>query len=99
MIGHTFASWLYVELLWLPEELRGSGLGVRVLAEAEAEAARRDCIGSHLDTFSFQAPGFYRRLGYEVFGVIDDYPPGHRRLFLRKRFGSPEAAVSPAATG
>jgi ribosomal protein S18 acetylase RimI-like enzyme len=87
LVGRT-GSWLSVELLWLPEGKRGAGLGTEVMRAAEAEAVRRGCLGAHLDTFSFQAPGFYRRLGYEVFGVIDDYPPGHKRYYLRKRFAS-----------
>lgn len=51
---------------------------------AEEEAVRRGCLGAWLDTFSFQARGFYERLGYSVFGVIEGYPPGHSRFFLKK---------------
>jgi len=65
--------------------MRGSGIGRRLLSEAEAEAIRRRCRGALLDTFSFQARGFYERLGYSAFGVIDDYPPGHCRIFLAKK--------------
>lgn len=91
LTGRTSADWLFVELLWLPEALRGSGLGTRLMAEAEAEARRRGCIGAHLDTYDFQAPGFYRKLGYEVFGSIGDHPRGHARFWMRKRFGDPLA--------
>lgn len=83
--GGTGRGWLFVRMLWLPEAIRGSGLDSRVIEAAEAEAARRGCAHAHVDTFSFQAPGFYRRHGYEVFGALDDYLAGHRRLFLRKR--------------
>ena len=58
---------------------------------AETEALRRRCVGVHLDTFDFQAPGFYERMGFEVFGVVEDHPPGHRRLYLQKRFAYPPA--------
>ena len=51
---------------------------------AEAEAIRRGCLGAWLDTFSFQARGFYERLGYAVFGALADYPPGHDRFFMQK---------------
>lgn len=85
--GSTAWRWLYVHLLWLPETLRGRGLGKRVLAHAEAEARVRFCRGVWLDSFAFQAPGFYQRLGYRVFGALDDYPPGHRRVFLCKDLG------------
>jgi hypothetical protein len=57
--------------------------------EAEAEAIRRGCRGAWLDTFSFQARGFYERPGYSIFGTIENFPPGHRRFFLKKDFASP----------
>lgn len=83
--GRSYYGWLFVELLFVPEGLRGTGVGTELLRRAEAEAVRRGCHGVWLDSFSFQAPGFYRRLGYEVFGVVEDYPPGQRRFFLKKR--------------
>ncbi len=86
LTGRITAAWLFVELFWLPEELRGTGLGTRVMMAAEAEAVRRGCIGVHLDTYDYQAPGFYRKLGYEVFGSIEDHPPGHTRFWMQKRF-------------
>ena len=55
------------------------------MRRAEDEARRRGCRGIWLDSFTFQAPGFYQRLGYEIFGALDDYPPGDKRCFLRKR--------------
>ena len=82
--GSTAYSWLFVQYFWLPESLRGQGLGSEVLRRAEAEARRRGCRAVWLDTFSFQARGFYERQGYGVFGTLEDYPPGHRRFFLRK---------------
>ena len=88
LIGRTTAAWLYVELFWLPKALRGTGLGTRVMLAAEAEAVRRGCIGTHLDTYDYQAPGFYGKLGYEVFGSIEDHPPGHTRFWMRKRFAA-----------
>ena len=51
----------------------------------EAEAIRRGCKGAYLDTFSYQARPFYEKLGYEVFGTLDDYPTGHQRFYMRKR--------------
>jgi GNAT superfamily N-acetyltransferase len=83
--GRSYYGWLFVELLIVPEPLRGTGVGTELIRRAEAEAIRRGCHGVWLDSFTFQAPGFYQKLGYETFGVLDDYPPGHSRVFLRKR--------------
>jgi len=85
--GETMFSHLHVDVLFVPEALRGMGVGRRMMGQAEDEAIRRGCCGAWLDTFSFQARGFYERLGYTVFGTIEDYPPGHSRLFLKKPLG------------
>ena len=84
LIGCTYWGWLNVEILWVREDLRGQGFGKQLLAEAEAEALRRGCRHAHLDTLDFQAPDFYQRMGYTVWGVLEDLPPGHKRIFLRK---------------
>jgi GNAT superfamily N-acetyltransferase len=86
--GDTGFTQLHVDLLFVPETLRGSGFGQRLMLQAEEEARRRGCLGAWLDTFSSQARGFYERLGYTVFGTIDDFPPGHSRIFMNKRFES-----------
>jgi GNAT superfamily N-acetyltransferase len=86
--GWTSFDHLHVDLLYLPKSLRGTRLGTKLMRQAEEEAIRRGCVGVWLDTFSFQARGFYERLGYSVFGTIDDYPPGQSRFFLKKRLGS-----------
>ena len=82
--GYTNWGWLYVDCFWLPEPLRRGGLGARVLAAAEDEARARGCRRARLYTYSFQAQGFYERQGYAVFGVLEDYPPGHRQIWMRK---------------
>jgi len=83
--GVSHYGWLFIELLVIPERYRGQRLGTRLMQQAEATARDRGCIGVWLDTFSFQARGFYEKLGYEVFGEIADYPPGKSRFWLRKR--------------
>jgi 8-oxo-dGTP pyrophosphatase MutT (NUDIX family)/GNAT superfamily N-acetyltransferase len=85
--GSIYAGWLFVSSLWVHADLRGRGIGRELLARAERRAAELGCHSVRLDTFSFQAPEFYRRLGYEVFGALD-YPPDHRRLFLSKPLDS-----------
>ena len=84
LTGRTGGGWLFIQYFWLKEALRGSGVGRELMARAEAEAVARGCKAAWVDTFEFQAPGFYRRLGYETFGVLEDYPPGSRRYFLKK---------------
>ena len=83
--GRTGYGWLFVEYLVVPDALRGTGVGSRLMRTAEQIARDRGCSGIWLDTFSFQARGFYEKLGFAVFGTIDDYPPGHQRFFLSKR--------------
>jgi len=82
--GWTTFEQLYVHLLFIPESCRGQGLGRTLMQKVECEAIERGCRGAWLDTFSFQARGFYEKLGYTVFGSIDNYPPGHSRFFLKK---------------
>jgi ribosomal protein S18 acetylase RimI-like enzyme len=77
-------GWLYVALLWIEEAYRIQGVGRQLLTTAEAEARRHGCRYVWLETISFQARGFYEKQGYTVFGVLEDYPPGHRRFYLRK---------------
>lgn len=84
--GTTSYGWLFVRYPVLPDTMRGQGTGTRLMASAEAEARRRGCLGMWLDTFSFQAEGFYHRLRFATFGTIADYPPGEARHFLVKRF-------------
>ncbi len=92
LVAHTLYQWLFIRLFYLPEDLRRDGLGAALLRRAEAEARARQCVGVWLDTFSFQARPFYERQGYRVFGTIEDFPPGHARHFLMKRFTSPPRA-------
>lgn len=89
--GETALDWLHVDLLSVPESLRGQHVGSALLREAETVARARGCVGAWLDTFAFQARGFYEKHGYAVFGEIVDHPVGSARYFLSKRFA--EAAA------
>jgi GNAT superfamily N-acetyltransferase len=80
----TGYGWLSIELLFLPPDLRGRNLGRQVMRRAEEEARSRGCREAWLDTFGFQAKGFYERLGYTVFGQLDEYPQGSARYFMKK---------------
>jgi len=83
-IGVIYWDWLSVNLMWVKGELRGRGYGRRLLTMAEDEARARGARHAFLDTFSFQAPGFYKKHGYEVFGELPEFPAGHQRYFLKK---------------
>lgn len=82
--GKVSYDWLFVELLFVPELLRGQKFGTQLMNAAEQLARERKCVGVWLDTFGFQAPAFYQSLGYEVFGQLPDHPRGSGRFFLRK---------------
>jgi GNAT superfamily N-acetyltransferase len=75
---------LYIDAFWVDEPLRHRGLGTQLLKKVETEAKKLGCTLSHLDTFDFQARDFYERNGYELFGTLDDCPPGHKRYYLKK---------------
>jgi GNAT superfamily N-acetyltransferase len=84
IIGETHWDWFYINLLWVRDDLRGRGYGHGLLEAAEQEARQRGAKHAYLDTFSFQAPGFYEKNGYRVFGELRDFPPGHQRFYLLK---------------
>ena len=84
IIAQIYWDWLYVDLMWLKEEIRHHGYGQRLLTLVEEEARKRGAKHAFLDTFSFQAPGFYEKLGYHVFGELNDFPKGHQRYFYTK---------------
>jgi GNAT superfamily N-acetyltransferase len=84
LLGRTSLGMLLIDVFFLPEHLRGNGLGSRVLGLAEEEARRRGCTTAVLTTLSFQAPGFYARHGYETFGQVEAQPGGASRIFMRK---------------
>ena len=89
LLGHTRWNWLYVAKLWVDERGRGQGIGTRLLIAAEELARSRGCTDASLDTFEYQARPFYEKLGYELFGTLDGYPPGYRQFYLRKRLSAP----------
>ncbi len=89
--GDIWYGFLFVELLALGDA-SGEGLGRQVMELAEAEARRRGCTGIWLDTFTWQAPWFYPKLGFEEFGRIERYVGDQDRIFLVKRLTAPAQA-------
>jgi len=82
--GRTGYGWLFTQLLAVPASLRGRGVGTEIMQLAEREALARGCHHAWLDTFEFQARGFYERLGYVCFGELENYPTGYSRYFMKK---------------
>ena len=85
VVGDIWGAWLHVRVMWVDAPLRRLGHGARLLRAAEELARERGCVGVFLETFSFQGSTWYPRLGYEVVGGLDDYPPGHSYYMLKKR--------------
>ena len=84
--GRTIYGHYLIEVVWVDESMRAVGLGTRLMNEAEQRAKKRGCTGAQVDTASFQAPGFYTKLGFRVIGTVEDFPPGHARYFMQKDY-------------
>lgn len=97
--GGSHYDWLFIQLLVVPEALRGQGIGRQLMALAEAEAARRNCTAVWLDTFEFQAMSFYERLGYTCFGQLENYPKGFARFFMQKPLSRSSMDAPTSASG
>lgn len=82
--GTTQFEWLHVQLLFVPETLRGRGLGSAMMALAEREARSRGCRNARVETYSFQAAGFYEKLGFTQFAKLEELPPGYSSILLCK---------------
>jgi ribosomal protein S18 acetylase RimI-like enzyme len=85
LLAETWGDWLHIKVLWVAEEVRAVGHGRQMMAMAERYAAERGYRNAYLSTFSFQARPFYEKLGYKVFSVLEDFPPGHAKYYMRKR--------------
>jgi len=85
--GWTWGGWMKVSFLWVSPQQRRQGRGRQLLLMAEAEARKRGCYNATLNTFSFQAPEFYRKFGYRIVATIEGLPEGHRQYTLVKDLG------------
>jgi len=84
LLGATGWAWLNIDILFVEPALRNSGLGRELVQRAIEIARPRGCIGAMLDTFDFQARGFYEKQGFSVFGELANMPPGHTRYWMRR---------------
>jgi GNAT superfamily N-acetyltransferase len=83
--AYVFLNWLRIDVLWVAEAARGQRLGTHLLAEAEARARKLGAQGAALETFEWQARGFYLKQGYEEYGRIDDYVKGFYLASMKKK--------------
>jgi ribosomal protein S18 acetylase RimI-like enzyme len=84
LIGNTHGNWMTVKFLWVSEKLRGQNIGSQILRKAEETAKERGCKYAFLDTFSFQAPEFYKKYGYKEKFVLEEYPVEGKRYYFTK---------------
>ena len=85
LTGFTAWGWLYIDIFFVPEDLRHKGLGTQILKRVEQEAKARGCCGAHLYCYEFQNLSFYERHGYQIFGCLTGYPAGFKRYYLAKQ--------------
>lgn len=78
-------DWMYIQYLWVSPLKTGKGLGKELMLKAETFAREKNCVGIHVDTFSYQAPEFYKALGFSEFGRLENYPDTATRIYLQKR--------------
>lgn len=95
VLAATIWTWLRLESLWVDQGSQRRGIGRRLIAAAEAEAICRGCRAAEARTFSFQALGFYRALGFDIVGQLEDFPPGETLFWVRKELVP--SAASPSA--
>jgi GNAT superfamily N-acetyltransferase len=88
--GESYYDWLFINFLIVPDEFRKRGVGTALMKRAEEIATNRGCLGIRLDTFSFQAPAFYEKLGYRTFGRLVNHPKGHERIYYSKELSHPD---------
>jgi GNAT superfamily N-acetyltransferase len=90
--GFSWGGTCKVEWLWVSQALRGQGIGRTLMIRAEEEARRRGCHKMVVDTHSFQAPGFYQKLGFKIVGTYNNFPRGHQEFFLEKELSGISAS-------
>lgn len=88
LLASTWWGSLEIQYLWIDEQYRYGGLGRRLIQQAEAQAIARGCHQAYLDTFSFQALGFYQKMGYRPYGQLAGYAHQFTRYYLAKPLSS-----------
>lgn len=83
-IGFVDFNWYFLDLLWIDEKYRGQDIGTKLIREIEKFSIQENLTGVRMETWDFQARGFYEKMGYSVFAQIEDCPPGTIDYFLKK---------------
>lgn len=81
---HAIPEWLEISVLWVDEALRRHGIGRQLMHMAETQARQRERRFAKLSTASYQAPGFYQKLGYRLYGTLEDFPRGDTAYYYWK---------------
>lgn len=88
VVGMAIVSFLWngmhIDTLWVDESVHKQGWGKKLMEMAEKEAIKRGCTLAYTDTFTWQAPGFYEKLGYELYGKLENFPEGNSLSYYRK---------------
>lgn len=88
LVGCVMVTFLWngmqIGTLWVEETLRGQGLGRKLMEMVEEEGKKRGATFAYTDTFTWQAPGFYEKLGYTLYGKLENFPPGNELRYYRK---------------
>ncbi|MGM0776136.1 MAG: GNAT family N-acetyltransferase [Bacillota bacterium] len=85
LVGHTDWDCFFIDVLWVDESLRGQRKGQELIQLAEKVAKEKGCTLMRLETFSFQAPDFYKKLGFVEMGKMENFPKGHTHYYLYKK--------------
>lgn len=85
-VGYIAWKWYFLDELWIEEGYRKNGIGTKLINKIEKCAKENNLLGVRMETWSFQARGFYEKMGYNVYATFEDCPPGTIDYFLKKRF-------------
>ncbi|MDE5539535.1 MAG: GNAT family N-acetyltransferase [Bacilli bacterium] len=89
-IGHVLYNWYFLELLWIEEAYRGQDIGTALIKNIEEYANKENLTGIRMETWNFQAKGFYEKMGYKLYATIEDCPPGTIDYFFKKKLNDKE---------
>ena len=84
LLADTWGQVCYIHTVWTAQHRRHTGLGTRLMQNAEQHAKQRGCTIAYVDTYSFQAPDFYTKFGFKPIATLDGFPRNIVQRFYRK---------------